>query len=238
MPEIISVRASQRMAAAMSAEEPSKLEALSSCQECGAEAAWGIVEENVAYCEEHAPWVDRDLAAQVNRAVEPVALAAWLQQRPPTWRAKQETFGKEWTAENREELESWLRENRGDPVLVPYLEDAIGREDLRVDPPEVRTINYRPVTHLASWTERFNNMLTWWSVDDEGAEKDKVLEVLHKALELEELAAMGPAEAILAKGRESEVMPPEVMEAAMAAYREVERRSTRKGLLRRLLGGG
>lgn len=226
------------MAGAMGAEERSKLEALRSCQECGAEAAWGIVEEKVAYCEEHAPWVDRDLAAEVNRAVEPVGLAHWLKQRPPTWRAMQETFGKEWTAENREELESWLRENRGDPVLVPYLEDAIGRKDLRVDPPEVRTIDYRPVTHLGSWTERFNDMLTWWSFDDEGAGRDKVLEVLHKALELEELAARGPAEAMLAKGRESEVMPPEIMEAATAALREVEQRNRRKGLLRRLLGGG
>lgn len=123
MPEIISIRATRKMAAAMSAGESGKLEALRSCNECGAEAAWGIGDEKVTYCEDHARWVDRDLAAQVNRAVEPIALANWLEQRPPTWRAKEETFGKEWTAENREALESWLRENRGDPVLVPYLED-------------------------------------------------------------------------------------------------------------------
>ncbi len=236
MPDIISIWASGRMAAAMSAAERSKLEALRSCGECGAEAAWGIVEEKVAYCEEHVPWVDRDLAAQVNRAVEPVALANWLGRRPLTWHAKQETFGKEWTVENREELERWLRETRGDPVLVPYLEDAIGRKDLRVNPPVVQTVDYRPVTHLASWTERFNDMLSWWSVSDEGAGRDKVLEVLHKALELEELAARGPTEALLAKGRESEVMPPEVMEAGMAALRELEQRNRRKGLLRRLFG--
>lgn len=71
---------------------------------------------------------------------------------------------------------------------------------MRVNAPEVRTIDYRPVTHLASWTERFNDMLSWWAVSDEGAGRDKVLEVLDKALELEELATRGPAEAILAKG--------------------------------------
>lgn len=196
------------------------------------------MDEKVAYCEDHASWVDRDLAAQVNRAVEPLALANWLGERPEPWRAKQETFGKEWTPENREELEKWLEINRGNCVLVPYLEDAIGRKDLRVAPPEVRTIDYSPVTHLAPWTERFSDMLSWWTVSDEGAGRDKVLEVLHKAVELEELAARGPVEAMVAKGRESEVMPPEIMEAAMAAYQEIEQRNKRKGLLRRLFGGG
>lgn len=32
-------------------------------------------------------------------------------------------------------------------------------------------------------------------------------------------------------------MPPEIMEAAMAAYREVEQQNRRKSLLRRLFGG-
>jgi hypothetical protein len=105
-----------------------------------------------------------------------------------------------------------------------------------VHAPVVQTLDYRPVTHLASWTERFDDMLSWWVVRDEGAGSDKVLEVLDKALDLDELAARGPAEAIRAKGRESEVMPPEIMQAAMAAYRGVEQRSRRKGLLRRLFG--
>ncbi|HXF56814.1 MAG TPA: hypothetical protein VNO34_04445 [Actinomycetota bacterium] len=80
-------------------------------------------------------------------------------------------------------------------------------------------------------------MLSWWAVDDQGADADKVLEVLPKAVELDQLAAQGPIEALVAKGREAEVPPPVIMESAMAAYREVEQQNSRKGLLRRLFGG-
>lgn len=75
------------------------------------------------------------------------------------------------------------------------------------------------------------------SVGDEGADADKVLEVLHKAVELDEFAARDPVEGIVAKGRESEVLPPEIREAMVAAYLEAEQRTKRKGLLWRLFGG-
>ncbi len=236
MPNLISLRAARNFAALGGPEALSKFDALRSCQECGVEAVWGLVEERMAYCQRHALGVDHALAAEVDRVVEPLALATWLEQRPESWRAREETWGKEWTAENREELEEWLQGYRGDPVLVPYLEDAVGRSDLRVSPPVVNTLEWGPVTHLPAWTERFTDMLRWHAVGGEGADAHKVLEVLRKAVELDELAAQGPGAAIVAKVREAEVRPAEIREAMDKAIKAEQRRS-RKGLLRRLFGG-
>jgi hypothetical protein len=72
----------------MDAEERAKFDPLNLCRACGRLADWGSFEEGVAFCQEHAPWVDRELAEQVSRAVTYDDLVAWLHARPPMWRAK------------------------------------------------------------------------------------------------------------------------------------------------------
>lgn len=166
---------------------------MQSCDICGAVSDWGDVATREAYCQAHAPWIDHELAERVSRAVEPATLAAWLQQRPEGWHAK-------WDETS----------NRGNPVLVACLEEVVGRDDLLVNPPLVQVAGFRPVVHLEPWTERFNDMLMHWVVGEPGlpagAEAAKVLEVLAKAVELEQVAAGGNP--FLAKVREAEMAPP------------------------------
>jgi endogenous inhibitor of DNA gyrase (YacG/DUF329 family) len=167
---VFSIRVARNQRGLIPSEDRARFEKLWDCGECGEPADWGSLDEGMAFCQEHAPWVDKALAAAVRQAVTPADLAAWLQERPESWRVKQETFQGD-IASEAQEFESFAEADRGeagvlahpagrcrrwqevpgrDRTLQPRL--LIRRLRVRVSPPEPIYLRLRS-SPLGSWGE-------------------------------------------------------------------------------------
>lgn len=216
MGDVISIPSARARALFMPPDDQRRLEALQACRTCGEAADWGDPEEDVAYCGEHDPWTDKDLARRVNGAANLDEFRGWLDALPPERRM--------------------VRVGASCGPLREYLNETTKRR-LHVNPPAVRLEeDWSPVANLPPWTRRFDDMLMWVE-GDEGAPPERCLQVLAKAAELEQLASQGPLEAIAAKARESELLPPEIGAAMIRTFEEAQK-TKRKGLLGRLFGDG
>jgi hypothetical protein len=195
MGEVVSIPGSREVFIVKSPQEREAFDRLQRCDECDEWAAWGDLDAGVAFCEEHNPWTDKALGSRVQEATEPGRFRRWLEALP-----------NEGAMPRRDGSCGPLRE---------YLHEVVGT-DLLVYPPVVQLADgsFGPVVHLPTWTKRFDDMLMWVEEED-GSTKEECLNVLTKAMELDEVGQQGHG--MEAKAREYEVLPPEVQTALLDA---------------------